>query len=81
MEQRLHQYRADILSIAAQHGARNIRVFGSVLCGEETTDSDVDFLVAFEPGRTLFDLGGLLADLEDLLGRRADVVTEKGIHW
>ena len=80
MEQLLRQYRADILRLAAKHGAHNVRVFGSVVRGEDTPASDVDFLVTMEPERSLFDMGGLLADLEDLLGRRVDVVTEDGLH-
>lgn len=52
-----------------------MRVFGSVARGTQGPDSDVDLLVAFELGRSLFDLGGLVADLEDLLGRPVDVVT------
>lgn len=69
----------DILKIAAKHGARNIRIFGSVARGEARLDSDVDFLVEMEPGRTLFDMGGLLMDLRDLLGLGVDVVTEQGL--
>lgn len=69
----------DILKIAAKHGARNIRIFGSVARGEARLDSDVDFLVEMEPGRTLFDMGGLLMDLRDLLGLEVDVVTEQGL--
>ncbi len=69
----------DILKIAARHGARNIRIFGSVARGEARLDSDVDFLVDMEPGRTLFDMGGLLMDLRDLLGLEVDVVTEQGL--
>lgn len=69
----------EILKIAAEHGARNVRVFGSVARGEARADSDVDFLVDMEPGRTLFDMGGLLMDLRDLLGREVDVVTEQGL--
>lgn len=69
----------EILKIAAEHGARNVRVFGSVVRGEARADSDVDFLVDMEPGRTLFDMGGLLMDLRDLLGREVDVVTEQGL--
>ncbi len=77
----LRKRREDILRIAAQHGAKNVRVFGSVARGEATAESDVDFLVELEPGRSLFDLGGLLMDLRDLLGREVDVVTERGLHW
>jgi predicted nucleotidyltransferase len=69
----------EILNIAAKHGARNIRIFGSVVRGEARPDSDVDFLVDMEPGRTLFDVGGLLMDLRDLLGIEVDVVTEQGL--
>lgn len=69
----------EILKIAAEHGARNVRVFGSVVRGEARADSDVDFLVDMEPGRTLFDMGGLLMDLRDLLGREVDVITEQGL--
>ena len=72
--------RNDILSIAARHGARNVRVFGSVARGEARPDSDVDFLVDMEAGRSLFDLGGLLYDLRVLLGVDVDVVTEKGLR-
>ena len=71
--------REDILRVAARHGARKVRVFGSVARGEADETSDIDFLVELEPGRTLFDLGGLLMDLRDLLGREVDVVTERGL--
>ena len=59
----------------------NVRVFGSVAEGRANENSDVDFLVDLEPERSLFDLGGLLMDLQELLGRRVDVVTEKSLHW
>jgi predicted nucleotidyltransferase len=72
--------REEILRLAARHGARNVRVFGSAVRGELTPESDVDFLVDLEPNRSLFDLGGLLIDLQDLLGREVDVATEQGIH-
>ncbi len=70
----------EILRLAARYGARNVRVFGSVARGESDEQSDVDFLVDLEPGRSLFDLGGLLIALERLLGRPVDVVTEKGLR-
>jgi len=73
--------RQQILAIAAKYGASDIRVFGSVARGEAGADSDVDFLVSLEQGRSLFDLGGLLMDLQSLLHRKVDVVTEKGLHW
>ena len=70
-----------ILALAAKHGASNVRIFGSVAEGEADEASDVDFLVDMEPGRSLFDLGGLLMDLEELLGRKVDLVTEPALHW
>ena len=73
--------RQEVLAIAAKHGARNVRIFGSVARGEEDERSDVDFLVEMEPGRSLMDLGGLLADWEDLLGRKVEVVEPEGLHW
>ena len=76
----LQMHRRAILDLAARHGARNVRVFGSMARGEAGTESDVDFLVSMEPGRSLLDLGGLLLDLQDLLGRDVDVVTEKGLR-
>jgi uncharacterized protein len=71
--------KGDILRIAAKHGACNLRVFGSVARGEARPDSDVDFLVDMEPGRTLLDLGGFLMEVRDLLGMEVDVVTEHGL--
>jgi len=72
--------REKVLVIAARHGARNVRIFGSVARAEAGRDSDVDVLVDLEPGRSLFDLGGLLMDLQDLLDCRVDVVTEQGLR-
>ena len=76
----LQSHRNDILSIAARHGAHNVRVFGSVARGEARPDSDVDILVDMEPGRSLLDLGGFLVELQTLLGVEVDVVTEKGLR-
>jgi len=76
----LKNKRAEIFRIATQHGARNVRIFGSVARGEARPDSDVDFLVDMEEGRSLLDLGGLLMDLQDLLHCKVDVVTEKGLR-
>ena len=75
----LARVRAEILAAAARHGATNVRVFGSVARGDADATSDVDFLVDFEPGRSLLDLAGLLVELEDLLGHPVDVVTEPGL--
>ena len=68
-----------ILQIAAVHGAHKIRLFGSVIRWEDTPDSDLDLLVEFEQGRSLIDHVGLIQDLQDLLNRKIDVVTEKGL--
>jgi len=76
----LQEKREDILRIAAKRGAYNVRVFGSVARGEADSKSDIDILVDMEPGRSLFDLGGLLMDLQDLLGHDVDVVTERGLR-
>jgi predicted nucleotidyltransferase len=76
----LKERRDEILRIAAKYGAQNVRLFGSVARSEALQDSDVDFLVDLEPGRSLFDLGGLLMDLQDLLACKVDIVTEKGLR-
>jgi len=72
--------RQEILAIAHRYGARNVRVFGSVARGEARPDSDIDFLVEMEPGRSLFDLGGMLYELQELLGAQVDVVTRNGLR-
>jgi uncharacterized protein len=72
--------REDILRSASRYGAYNVRIFGSVARGDADEHSDLDFLVDMETGRSLFDLGGLLSELEDLLGHSVDVVTEKGLR-
>ena len=69
----VQENRAEILAVAARYGAHDVRVFGSVARGDATEDSDIDFLVEFEPGRSLFDHGGLLMELRELLHRRVDV--------
>ena len=75
----LEQHWAAIREIAAAHGAERVRVFGSVARGESGDDSDIDLLVDLVPGRDLFDLVAIKQDLEDLLGRAVDVVTEAGV--
>lgn len=72
--------REAILALAERHGAHNVRVFGSVARGTADAESDIDFLVDLEPGRTLFDLGGLVMALRELLGRSVDVVTERSLR-
>ncbi|MBW4693620.1 MAG: nucleotidyltransferase family protein [Lyngbya sp. HA4199-MV5] len=76
----LQTKRAEILQTAAHYGAYNVRVFGSVARNEASAESDIDFLVEMEPGRSLLDLGGLLMDLQTLLSCNVDVVTEKGLR-
>ena len=78
--ERLHKRRADILRLAAAHGARSVQIFGSVARGEADARSDVDFLVEMEPGRSLFDLGGLQMDLQELLDCEVDIVTVAGLR-
>ena len=73
--------REEILRISARHGAHNVRIFGSVARGEAGPDSDVDFLVDMGPEHTPWFPGGLLMDLQDLLGCRVDVVTGDALHW
>ena len=79
LDQLLEEKREEILRIAAEHGAREVRVFGSVARREADRESDIDFLVELEPGRSLLDLGGLQMELESLLGPRVDVVTARGL--
>jgi len=79
--QTVQQKRGQILDIVRQHGLSNVRIFGSVARGDETPLSDIDFLVDLEKGCTIFDLGGANVKLQELLGRKVDIVTEKGLHW
>jgi hypothetical protein len=72
--------KATILKLAQQHGIRNVRLFGSMVRDDATSESDVDFLVDLEEGRDLFDLGELLMDLQDLLHRKVDLVTESSLN-
>ncbi|MGK7940130.1 MAG: nucleotidyltransferase family protein [Crocosphaera sp.] len=80
LQQQLQEKRESILKIAAQHGAFNIHIFGSVARGEETQDSDIDFLVEMESRRNLLDRIELIQDLEDYLGCKVDVVTFKSLR-
>ena len=77
--QRIQTRRPAILHLAQTYGATNLRIFGSVARGEDTSTSDLDLLIDLEPDRSLFDLGGLAMDLQDLLGCPVDIVTEKGL--
>lgn len=75
----LRSKRAEILSIAEKYGASNLRLFGSVLRGDDNPESDIDIIVVLEAGRTLLDLVALEQDLTELIGRQIDVVVEGGI--
>ena len=76
----LNRHREAILEIARRYGAHDIRIFGSVARGESNEFSDLDLIVRFEPGRSLFDHGGLIMDLRDLLGVKVDVISEGGMR-
>ena len=75
----LRSRRDHILDVAAQYGAHNVRVFGSVARGEAGPESDIDFLVEMERGRSLLDLIGLSQELEELLQRKVDILTDGGL--
>ena len=76
----LKRRRRAISDIAARHGVRSVRVFGSVARGEARPESDIDLLVEMGPGRSLLDQAALLVELQDLLGRDVDIVTEEGLR-
>jgi predicted nucleotidyltransferase len=78
--QSIEARRQEILDIAARYGAHDVRIFGSVARGDAGESSDLDLIVRFEAGRSLFDHGGLIDDLEELLGIKVDVVSEGGMR-
>jgi hypothetical protein len=78
--QELRNKRADVLAIARKHGVTSIRVFGSVVRGDDSADSDVDLLVTTGSEVSSWFPAGLILDLENLLGRRVDIVTESGVN-
>jgi predicted nucleotidyltransferase len=80
IENLVRQRRDEILRIAERHGAYNVRLFGSVARGEAGPDSDVDFLIEAGEKTSSWFPGGLILDLEELLGRRVDIVTEKALR-
>ena len=80
IEQLLRSKREEVLAAARRHGARNVRVFGSVVRGQATDRSDVDLLVEFEDGRSLLDHASLVVELENLLNRRVEIATERGLR-
>lgn len=80
LEQLIREKNTDIKAIAAKHGAKNIRLFGSVIRGEAGQDSDIDFLVDTETSTSSWFPAGLILDLEEILGCRVDIVTERGLN-
>ncbi len=79
--ERLREHREEILRLAAEHGVREIRVFGSVVRGEAGPESDVDLLVRMESTRSALDHVAFMQDVGDLLGCEVDVVSEDALHW
>jgi uncharacterized protein len=77
----LKERREAVVALAARHGARNPRIFGSAARGETGPESDIDLLVKMEEGRSLLDLSALVLELQDLLGVKVDVVSEEGLYW
>ena len=80
LEELRSRYRDQIVLLSEKRGAHNVGVFGSIARGDQSPNSDVDFLVDFEPGRSLLDLTGLWLDLEVALGCPVDVVSSRGIR-
>ena len=79
-KEQLHQEREALIKIAEKHGAFNLRVFGSVARGEDTPESDIDFLVDYGKNTSAWFPAGLELDFENYLGRKTEIVTEKGLH-
>jgi hypothetical protein len=81
VEDLLREKRDEILRIAEKHGARNVRMFGSVVHGEATDNSDIDLLVDTSENTSPWFPAGLVEELAEILGRRVDVVTSNGLYW
>ncbi len=74
------KYKKDSLEIASLHGTKNVKVFGSVARGEQRQNSDIDFVVEMEKGKTILNRIALMQDLKNLLGQEVDVVTYKSLR-
>jgi uncharacterized protein len=81
IEEGLKEHRDAVIALASKHGAREPRVFGSVVRGEAGPESDIDLLERMDEGRSLLDLSALVLDLQELLGVKVDVVSEDGLYW
>ncbi len=75
----IRTYRKRIVNLARSHGARSVSVFGSLARGEEDAESDIDLLIELDPDRSLLDIVAMKLDIEDLTGRKVDIVTRKGV--
>lgn len=73
--------RDDILALAEKHGVKDVRIFGSVVRGDDRPDSDIDFLISLGEGGGISEWFNFKFGLEDLLHRQIDVVPEKNLHW
>jgi len=80
-EDLLREKRNEILQIAARHGARDVRIFGSTSTGESQKESDIDLLVNTTEQTSPWFPVGLKEELEELLGKKVDIVTENGLYW
>jgi len=80
LERLLREKRDDICAIASKHGAYNVRIFGSAVRGEAGPDSDIDFLIDAGPDTSSWFPAGLILDLQGILGRRVEIVTEKALN-
>ena len=76
----IEEHRIEIPALARCHGVHNVRIFGSMARGDADEASDVDLLVTMPPGKSGMALGRLLMDVQDILGRRVDVLSDRGLH-
>ena len=77
---KLRKHRSEVIKIAKSHGARDLKVFGSVVTGKEHEGSDIDLLATFDPGVDLFDMAQLELSLSEVLGVEVDVIPENSLR-